>query len=84
MSNLCIRFVVDKLIPSCAVVGVYFLFIYSPLFLCFLNPVYVQKRQPKSTKRKTRQAKALENAKGAPRSFMEVLHEVNHVDIWFE
>ncbi|CAK9164147.1 unnamed protein product [Ilex paraguariensis] len=36
-----------------------------------------QKRQSKSTKRKTRQAKALENAKKAPRSFLELLHEAN-------
>ncbi|KAJ3680897.1 hypothetical protein LUZ60_015386 [Juncus effusus] len=41
--------------------------------------VFGQKKQTKSsaTKRKTRQAKALENAKRAPRSFMEVLHEAN-------
>ncbi|KAA8543698.1 hypothetical protein F0562_021556 [Nyssa sinensis] len=36
-----------------------------------------QKRQSKSTKRKTRQAKALENAKKAPRTFLELLHEAN-------
>lgn len=35
-----------------------------------------QKRQSKSTKRKTRQAKALEN-KRAPRTFLELLHEAN-------
>ncbi|KAL8115136.1 hypothetical protein AgCh_021820 [Apium graveolens] len=34
-----------------------------------------QKKQSKSTKRKTRQAKALENAKKAPRTFHELLHE---------
>lgn len=38
---------------------------------------YVQKKQPKGTKRKTRQAKALENARKAPRSFLELLHEAN-------
>ncbi|XP_057488079.1 SWR1 complex subunit 6-like isoform X3 [Actinidia eriantha] len=38
------------------------------------DQVYV-KRQSKSTKRKTRQAKALENAKKAPRTFFELLHE---------
>ncbi|KAG8496146.1 hypothetical protein CXB51_009130 [Gossypium anomalum] len=31
----------------------------------------------KGTKRKTRQAKALENARKAPRSFLELLHEAN-------
>ncbi|KAM7527620.1 hypothetical protein LguiB_031030 [Lonicera macranthoides] len=36
-----------------------------------------QKRQSKSTKRKTRQAKALENAKKAPRTFIELLHDAN-------
>ncbi|KAJ3671725.1 hypothetical protein LUZ60_007804 [Juncus effusus] len=43
------------------------------------DQVFGQKKQTKSsaTKRKTRQAKALENAKRAPRSFMEVLHEAN-------
>lgn len=35
------------------------------------------KKQSKSMKRKTRQAKALENAKKAPRTFMEILHEAN-------
>lgn len=35
------------------------------------------KRQSKSTKRKTRQAKALANAKRAPRTFIELLHEAN-------
>ncbi|XP_057472383.1 SWR1 complex subunit 6-like isoform X1 [Actinidia eriantha] len=40
------------------------------------DQVYV-KRQSKSTKRKTRQAKALENAKKAPRTFFELLHEAN-------
>ncbi|XP_075493152.1 SWR1 complex subunit 6 [Primulina tabacum] len=36
-----------------------------------------QKKQNKSMKRKTRQAKALENAKKAPRTFLELLHEAN-------
>jgi zinc finger HIT domain-containing protein 1 len=36
----------------------------------------MQKRQSKGTKRKTRQAKALENARKAPRTFLELLHEV--------
>ncbi|XP_059626421.1 SWR1 complex subunit 6 [Cornus florida] len=36
-----------------------------------------QKRQSKGTKRKTRQAKALENAKRAPKTFLELLHEAN-------
>ncbi|CAA2990064.1 SWR1 complex subunit 6 [Olea europaea subsp. europaea] len=35
-----------------------------------------QKKQSKSTKRKTRQAKALEDAKKAPRTFLELLNEV--------
>ncbi|XP_047311686.1 SWR1 complex subunit 6 [Impatiens glandulifera] len=34
-------------------------------------------KHSKGTKRKTRQAKALENAKKAPRSFLELLHEAN-------
>ncbi|KAJ6885059.1 hypothetical protein NC652_031921 [Populus alba x Populus x berolinensis] len=38
--------------------------------------VYIQKKQ-KGTKRKTRQAKALENARKAPRNFLELLHEAN-------
>lgn len=37
---------------------------------------YIQKKQPKGTKRKTRQAKALE-ARKAPRTFLELLHEAN-------
>ncbi|XP_022890243.1 SWR1 complex subunit 6-like [Olea europaea var. sylvestris] len=36
-----------------------------------------QKKQSKSTKRKTRQAKALEDAKKAPRTFLELLNEAN-------
>ncbi|GAA0154602.1 chromatin/chromatin-binding, or -regulatory protein [Lithospermum erythrorhizon] len=36
-----------------------------------------QKRQSKSSKRKTRQALALENAKKAPRTFAELLHEAD-------
>ncbi|KAI4383896.1 hypothetical protein MLD38_009686 [Melastoma candidum] len=38
---------------------------------------YQQRRQPKGTKRKTRQAKALENARKAPKTFLELLHEAN-------
>ncbi|XP_044504471.1 SWR1 complex subunit 6-like [Mangifera indica] len=38
---------------------------------------YVQKKQSKGTKRKTRQAKALEDARKAPRTFLELLHEAN-------
>ncbi|GAY37763.1 hypothetical protein CUMW_031540 [Citrus unshiu] len=37
---------------------------------------YMQKRHSKGTKRKTRQAKALEDARKAPRSFLELLHEL--------
>ncbi|KAL1370200.1 hypothetical protein HN51_000494 [Arachis hypogaea] len=37
---------------------------------------YMQKKQSKSTKRKTRQAKALE-ARKAPRTFLELIHEAN-------
>uniref|UniRef100_A0A7N0ZU57 Uncharacterized protein n=1 Tax=Kalanchoe fedtschenkoi TaxID=63787 RepID=A0A7N0ZU57_KALFE len=37
---------------------------------------YTQKKQLKVTKRKTRQAKALENTRKAPRTFLELLHEV--------
>lgn len=48
-------------------------------FLGFLLPVYMQKRLSKGTKRKTRQAKALENARKAPRTFLELLHEVTRV-----
>ncbi|KAG6631136.1 hypothetical protein CIPAW_13G069500 [Carya illinoinensis] len=40
------------------------------------DQVYMHKRQSKGTKRKTRQAKALENARKAPRTFAELLHEV--------
>ncbi|KAK1431412.1 hypothetical protein QVD17_07871 [Tagetes erecta] len=35
------------------------------------------KKHPKGTKRKTRQAKALETAKKAPRTFLELLHDAN-------
>ncbi|KAL5580628.1 hypothetical protein UlMin_013070 [Ulmus minor] len=35
------------------------------------------KKQSKSMKRKTRQGKALENAKKAPRTFLELLNEAN-------
>ncbi|KAB1202231.1 SWR1 complex subunit 6 [Morella rubra] len=41
------------------------------------DQVYMQKRLSKGTKRKTRQAKALENARKAPRTFLELLHEAN-------
>ncbi|ERN00411.1 SWR1 complex subunit 6 [Amborella trichopoda] len=41
------------------------------------DEVYIQKKQAKNTKRKTRQAKALENAKKAPRTFQELLQEAN-------
>ncbi|XP_043715151.1 SWR1 complex subunit 6 [Telopea speciosissima] len=41
------------------------------------DSVHVQKRQSKNTKRRTRQAKALENAKKAPRTFLELLQEAN-------
>ncbi|KAJ6769065.1 hypothetical protein OIU74_022685 [Salix koriyanagi] len=37
--------------------------------------VYIQKKQ-KDTKRKTRQVKALENARKAPRNFLELLYEL--------
>ncbi|XP_010535349.1 PREDICTED: SWR1 complex subunit 6 [Tarenaya hassleriana] len=37
---------------------------------------YVQRKQPNGTKRKTRQAKALE-ARKAPKSFLELLNEAN-------
>ncbi|KAL3621806.1 SWR1 complex subunit 6 [Castilleja foliolosa] len=41
------------------------------------DQVAYQKKHNKSTKRKTRQAKALENAKKAPRTFLELLQEAN-------
>ncbi|XXG85918.1 hypothetical protein AAC387_Pa11g0914 [Persea americana] len=41
------------------------------------DQAYIQKKLSKNTKRKTRQAKALENAKKAPRTFMELLQEAN-------
>ncbi|KAM0953789.1 putative Zinc finger, HIT-type [Dioscorea sansibarensis] len=41
------------------------------------DQVYIQKKLSKSTKRKTRQAIALENAKKAPRTFMELIHDSN-------
>ncbi|XP_072953968.1 SWR1 complex subunit 6 [Typha angustifolia] len=41
------------------------------------DQVYIQKKQSKNMKRKTRQGRALENAKKAPRTFMEVLQEAN-------
>lgn len=40
------------------------------------NVGYLQERQSKDTKRKTWQAKALENAKKAPKAFLELLHDV--------
>lgn len=48
-----------------------YIFIFGPLVAG-----YMQKRQSKGTKRKTRQAKALENARKAPRTFLELLNEV--------
>ncbi|KAF8402563.1 hypothetical protein HHK36_010649 [Tetracentron sinense] len=41
------------------------------------DQVFIQKKQSKNMKRKTRQAKALENAKKAPRTFLELLQEAN-------
>lgn len=41
------------------------------------DQVYIQKKQSKNTKRKTRQAKALENAKKASRTFTELLLDAN-------
>ncbi|KAK1588608.1 hypothetical protein Q3G72_024991 [Acer saccharum] len=41
------------------------------------DDVYIQKKQLKGTKRKTRQAKALEDARKAPRTFLELLHEAS-------
>ncbi|KAK8926065.1 hypothetical protein KSP39_PZI018554 [Platanthera zijinensis] len=38
--------------------------------------VFVQKKQ-KGTRRKTRQAKALENARRTPRTFLEIIQEAN-------
>ncbi|KAJ0979281.1 hypothetical protein J5N97_014755 [Dioscorea zingiberensis] len=40
------------------------------------DQMYIQKKS-KYTKRKTRQAKALENTKKAPRTFVELIHESN-------
>ncbi|MQM08109.1 hypothetical protein Taro_040958 [Colocasia esculenta] len=40
------------------------------------DQAYIQRRQSKTMKRKTRQAKALESAKKAPRTFLELLHDV--------
>ncbi|PQM41075.1 SWR1 complex subunit 6 [Prunus yedoensis var. nudiflora] len=40
------------------------------------DQVYIQKKHSKGTKRKTRQAKALE-ARKAPRTFLELVHEAN-------
>lgn len=48
--------------------------------ICLFGPWtsgYMHKKQSKSTRRKTRQAKALENARKAPRTFLELLHEAN-------
>eukprot|EP00268_Persea_americana_P059016 TRINITY_DN7194_c1_g1_i3.p1 TRINITY_DN7194_c1_g1~~TRINITY_DN7194_c1_g1_i3.p1 ORF type:complete len:112 (-),score=27.19 TRINITY_DN7194_c1_g1_i3:131-466(-) len=44
------------------------------------DQAYIQKKLSKNTKRKTRQAKALENAKKAPRTFMELLQEVRKLE----
>lgn len=55
------------------------LFLRSPSHCSLFGPVcvvYIQKKQSKGTKRTTRQAKALE-ARKAPRTFLELLHEVN-------
>ncbi|CAA6660623.1 unnamed protein product [Spirodela intermedia] len=38
---------------------------------------HMQRRQSKNMKRKTRQGKAMENAKRAPRTFIEILHDAN-------
>ncbi|XP_058780964.1 SWR1 complex subunit 6 [Vicia villosa] len=40
------------------------------------DQVFMQRKQSKGTKRKTRQAKALE-ARKAPRTFLELLHDAN-------
>ena len=37
---------------------------------------YIQKKQSMNMKRKTRQGKARENARKAPRTFLELVHEV--------
>lgn len=51
--------------------------VYHPFIHVFvIYAVYMQKKHSKSMKRKTRQAKALENARKAPRTFIELLHEV--------
>lgn len=51
--------------------------VYHPFINVFvIYAVYMQKKHSKSMKRKTRQAKALENARKAPRTFIELLHEV--------
>ncbi|TXG74474.1 hypothetical protein EZV62_003053 [Acer yangbiense] len=60
-------------------------FLFSPIFFsafkfydnCHVLIVYIQKKQLKGTKRKTRQAKALEDARKAPRTFLELLHEAS-------
>lgn len=80
-SSFSICIAVDVLISSCTVVICVFIFISFYFFLFFCETVYAQRKQAKGTKRKTRQAKALENAKRAPRSFIEVLHEVNHFHV---
>ncbi|GAB4824311.1 SWR1 complex subunit 6 [Ancistrocladus abbreviatus] len=41
------------------------------------DQAYIQKKQSMNMKRKTRQGKARENAKKAPRTFLELLHEVD-------
>ncbi|KAL8128988.1 hypothetical protein V2J09_018143 [Rumex salicifolius] len=41
------------------------------------DQVYIQKRQSSNMKRKTRQGKARENAKKAPKTFHELLQEAN-------
>ncbi|XP_078434347.1 HIT-type Zinc finger family protein isoform X3 [Wolffia australiana] len=41
------------------------------------DQAYIQRKQSKNMKRKTRHGKAMENAKRAPRTFMELLHDAN-------
>lgn len=48
------------------------------MIMFFFVAGYLQKKQPKGSKRKTRQAKALE-ARKAPKSFTDLLQEVNVV-----
>ncbi|XP_057534512.1 SWR1 complex subunit 6 [Amaranthus tricolor] len=41
------------------------------------DEAYIQKKQSMNMKRKTRQGKARENARKAPRTFLELVHEAN-------